>query len=80
MIGSTGAGNIDVSGEAGFHVAMSVMHAPDDAVSLHFLFAFILYFYSNLPALLFQETCCHACVFGATCLGAGVNEKQWSCS
>ena len=43
MIGSTGAGNIDVSGEADFHVAMSVMHAPDDAVSLHFLFAFILF-------------------------------------
>ena len=43
MIGSTGVGNIDVSGEADFHVAMSVMHAPVDAVSLLFIFAFILF-------------------------------------
>ena len=41
MIGSTGVGNIDVSGEVDFHVAMSVMHAPDDAVSLLFLLFYI---------------------------------------
>ena len=55
MIGPTGAGNIDVSGEADFHVAMSVMHAPDDAVSLHFLFAFILYFIPTCKLFSFKR-------------------------